>query len=557
MRVNETKLIFERTAIPFDMSFEKIQRPKPFNQPSRKPLLNYEKILLKNREKNTKVQAKLKIGSPTDKYEKEADQVADKVVQNSNQNSKAGNSKISSRPASNQSVQRSISKIEGKVAGSASAVGGDVSSTLSSSKGKGSKMEPTTKQDMESSFGRDFNGVNIHTGSEAIQMNQKIGAKAFTNGNDIYFNKGAYNPSSNEGKHLLAHELTHTVQQGGESGTVQRSLLNPPTTPEREGKELTPEQVQTAIAYNQKRHTDIEEISLIRDILGLSPEPKVIDEDFIRAIADYQTNFGLAIDGKIGKATADRLAREIIAEANFIGKGDLGNLSGEFVLKSALSTLIKSGNVNYADYKLAIADSTMIQKLIVLHDKALLKEMRDALAWNDFAKCIELLGYSAPTYNSLIRNSAVKATIQQAWNDSDVAQPVAGVTTQHEEGGWVYLNLISGTLLTQRAARGAGAAIDLSAPPIVANSVVVAKFHTHPNLGGGWNPAPSPADIRVDALHGVPDIVIGSPDLDPLTYQLYSSGPNRRLHLAGDRGLPGAAGGISPQGKYDGSYDKQ
>lgn len=71
------------------------------------------------------------------------------------------------------------------------------------------------------------------------------------------------------------------------------------------------------------------------------------------------------------------------------------------------------------------------------------------------------------------------------------------------------------------------------------------------------DPKPSPADIRVDALHGVPDIVVGNLGLDATTYQFYLSGPSKRKHLAGDRGLPGTAGGISPQGKFDGSYDKQ
>lgn len=84
---------------------------------------------------------------------------------------------------------------------------------ISSSMGGGAKMDINTKSEMEQGFGLDFSEVNIHTDSNAIQMSKSIGAKAFTRGNDIYFNKGQYNPSSKEGRHLLAHELTHTVQQ--------------------------------------------------------------------------------------------------------------------------------------------------------------------------------------------------------------------------------------------------------------------------------------------------------------------------------------------------------
>ncbi|MFD2567829.1 eCIS core domain-containing protein [Pseudotenacibaculum haliotis] len=83
-------------------------------------------------------------------------------------------------------------------------------------KGKGGQqMDAGTQAEMESGFGADFSNVRIHTDSEAVQMSQDIGAQAFTHGNDIYFNKGKYDPNSKEGKHLLAHELTHTIQQKG------------------------------------------------------------------------------------------------------------------------------------------------------------------------------------------------------------------------------------------------------------------------------------------------------------------------------------------------------
>ena len=90
----------------------------------------------------------------------------------------------------------------------------------------GSKMDPNTKSEMESGFGADFSNVNIHNDSEAAQMSQNIGAQAFTHGNDVYFNDGKYNPGSKEGKHLLAHELTHTIQQKG-----SKEIINKKTAP--------------------------------------------------------------------------------------------------------------------------------------------------------------------------------------------------------------------------------------------------------------------------------------------------------------------------------------
>jgi outer membrane biosynthesis protein TonB len=81
-------------------------------------------------------------------------------------------------------------------------------------KGKGNPLDKKIKLEMENSFGVDFSAIRIHTDSNAVNLCQEMKAQAFTNGVDIYFNKGKYNPNSSEGKKLLAHELTHTVQQG-------------------------------------------------------------------------------------------------------------------------------------------------------------------------------------------------------------------------------------------------------------------------------------------------------------------------------------------------------
>lgn len=86
--------------------------------------------------------------------------------------------------------------------------------SLSSSKGGGSPLPGDTRQFMESRFNADFSGVRIHTGSYAESMSSQIHAQAFTHGNDVYFNAGKYSPSTSQGSTLLAHELTHTIQQG-------------------------------------------------------------------------------------------------------------------------------------------------------------------------------------------------------------------------------------------------------------------------------------------------------------------------------------------------------
>lgn len=100
-----------------------------------------------------------------------------------------------------------------------------VESKLKNSKGGGSKMKDSTLTEMEQGFGADFSHINIHTGAEAQAMSEQLGAQAFTSGNDVYFNQGKYDPTTKEGKHLLAHELTHTIQQKGKTDKkVQRKV---------------------------------------------------------------------------------------------------------------------------------------------------------------------------------------------------------------------------------------------------------------------------------------------------------------------------------------------
>jgi hypothetical protein len=74
-------------------------------------------------------------------------------------------------------------------------------------------MKPGTLKEMNSSFGEDFSDVRLHDDTEAQDMNKDLQAQAFTHGKDIYFNKGKLDPETKQGKNLLAHELTHVVQQ--------------------------------------------------------------------------------------------------------------------------------------------------------------------------------------------------------------------------------------------------------------------------------------------------------------------------------------------------------
>jgi hypothetical protein len=80
--------------------------------------------------------------------------------------------------------------------------------------GSGAGMDMPTLQRFNAAFGQSFDHVRIHTGGPADAINRDMKARAVTTGSDIFFRAGAYTPGTPEGDHLLAHELTHVVQQG-------------------------------------------------------------------------------------------------------------------------------------------------------------------------------------------------------------------------------------------------------------------------------------------------------------------------------------------------------
>lgn len=182
------------------------------------------------------VQAKLTVGAADDPYEKEADNVADKVMRMPDQNfvqlkcahcEEEEKKQVQRKELSDTITPLIQTKGEGNVT-----VSDAVSNELGAAGSSGYPIENSTRSFMQSRFGADFSTVRIHTGSKAIQMSRDLRAKAFTTGNNVYFNEGQYQPGSDSGKRLLAHELTHVIQQGAASSPslglrrkVQRQMI--------------------------------------------------------------------------------------------------------------------------------------------------------------------------------------------------------------------------------------------------------------------------------------------------------------------------------------------
>ncbi|MFL5764759.1 MAG: DUF4157 domain-containing protein [Bacteroidia bacterium] len=158
---------------------------------------------------NGLIQPKLEISNPQDKAEQQADKVAEGVMK--------GDATVSQKALSEKTTSEISTKGDGDVTQTTD--GFDVK--LQGTKGQGQKLDTIQRKELENHTGTDLSSVNIHTNSNASEMSESINAKAFTHGQDIYFKEGQYNPSSNEGKSLLAHEVAHTVQQ---QGAVQRTI---------------------------------------------------------------------------------------------------------------------------------------------------------------------------------------------------------------------------------------------------------------------------------------------------------------------------------------------
>lgn len=198
------------------------------------------------------LQAKLKISRPNDVQEKEADRVANEVVSmpepvsacsvlREEEEKEEGNAKPLIQRAEEEKeegnpkplIQRQeeekeegnpkplIQRQGDKSGGQQVSSGWE--SRLSTAKGGGNPLSDETRAFMEPRFGADFSSVRTHTDSNADRLSSGINAQAFTVGRNIYFGAGQYNTVTSKGRNLLAHELTHTVQQGG---AVRKKQLN-------------------------------------------------------------------------------------------------------------------------------------------------------------------------------------------------------------------------------------------------------------------------------------------------------------------------------------------
>jgi hypothetical protein len=164
------------------------------------------------------------------------------------------------------------------------------------SRGGGQPLPETDRDFMERRFGFDFSKVRVHTNSNAIQMSRKLNAQAFTHGSNIYFGAGRYNSGTSAGRRLLAHELTHVVQQrANHLPCIQRKDYCPPGGPYRE--------------------TDPNSPSSSPPLIYKTGDPQLIDDRAIRPSVGYAQQLLNIFLGRyaVGKAECIVLTPDNIA----------------------------------------------------------------------------------------------------------------------------------------------------------------------------------------------------------------------------------------------------
>jgi len=294
-----------------------------------------------------RAQRSLIVGSATDALELEADRVADLVL-------------------SGGSVP-TVTPISGAVAPSP---GVDPHAVWQPGAGDGHPFDAATQRDMEQRFRRDFTNVRIHTSARAAGAARALDAQAYALGPNIVFGSGHYAPHSLGGRRLIAHELTHVIQQHAAPNPVaQCDFAIEPRGVDQTQRPMSEADITAAITVNASRVKDKKLLAKIRDVLGIAEQPAVSDRELALAVAQFQAEEGVAQDGQLGPVTMLLVVEEFQAEGlgpdaesvkKTFGKGVLMDIDTSFCgCEPVLDAEIKKSDHFIAEYTACGADATV------------------------------------------------------------------------------------------------------------------------------------------------------------------------------------------------------
>lgn len=190
----------------------------------------------------------------------------------------------------------------------------------------GRPLPPAVRRDMEPRFGADFAAVRVHTGEPAARASRRLNAAAFTVGSEVFFGRGRFQPASAPGRELIAHELTHTIQQGAaaQPATVRRSTET--TVRERSTPQVQRLGIQDALDYFAEKAEWIPGFSMLALLLGFNPVslravPRTA-ANLLRALVQLLPGGPLITQALDNHGIVDRVASW--AEGQLSALGDIG-----------------------------------------------------------------------------------------------------------------------------------------------------------------------------------------------------------------------------------------
>lgn len=235
------------------------------------------------------IQAKLKIGQPNDKYEQEADRVAEQVMRTPEDARPGGRmpdpetqetEQVSGKSQTTH-IQRTCTECEGeeeddeliqtkKTVNETPKVTPAMSDGIQSLKDGGRPLSVSERSFFEPRFGANFSYVRLYTDSSASNIAKSINARAFTHGRNVVFGSGEYSPDTSSGMKLLAHELTHVVQQNGGSTLFSAGKNSEKTIPNYQGFNV----VSPVFSKQEKKMLQRQEQPDVTITKDFSPEPE-------------------------------------------------------------------------------------------------------------------------------------------------------------------------------------------------------------------------------------------------------------------------------------------
>ncbi|MBD0308232.1 MAG: DUF4157 domain-containing protein, partial [Microcoleus sp. T1-bin1] len=294
---------------------------------------------------SVQIQTSMKVSSPKDPAEKEADATAKKIMRMAVPESSIAYVKTGSdglfRQVKQEEKEKKVQtklrspyitrfadsgiftqrqgedKIHRKAEGQPN-VASNVTADIQNSMASGSPLPLSVRRFMEPRFQANFSNVKIHTGDKSAKLNRQLNAQAFTAGNHIFFGKDKFKPETSEGKELIAHELTHTIQQGE---AVQR----------RENvtvSQQSPIQVQRlglsdALDYFADKANLIPGFRMFTIILGVNPiNMSSVDRsaaNILRAIVEFIPGGGLITEALDNHGVFEKVGKWVESQIKSLG----------------------------------------------------------------------------------------------------------------------------------------------------------------------------------------------------------------------------------------------